>query len=1132
MRIPRCCHVLLLILTLTAGLHGQTYQGTIEGTVKDQSGAVVPGAMVLVTDVAKGVSRQIKTNSVGDYTAPNLEPGVYRISAEAPGFKKLIKDKIQLEVARNIRIDFDLAPGSESQTIAVTEEAPVVDLTTSTLEGTFTNNAIVSLPLQGRDWQNLVILRPGIQRSPGGGFLSITSNGNRYEDNNYIVDGIDDNDAYYGESVINSEGVQGTPATHLPIDAIQEFNVQESPEADYGWKPGAIVQLGIKSGTNAVHGTVYYFGRNSALDARNYFNPKPDAVSALRLHQYGASVGGPIIKDKLFFFANYEGVRDIVGNPIVLNTPVTVAGFGDGVSIPDTIAACQPNCSPLSVQLSKLYPTNNGTYSAADPTLRPFDYNNQNREDNGIAKIDYHLNERNTVSGRFFVGDSLQTEEDSNVLLPIFLSDANTRAKVAGVSWAWTPTNTIVNQLRFGYNSFQQQIFTADHGQPATDFGINTGITDPLNYGMPQIRVSGFNNLGGNSSWPLLTTPNRTWQITDSVAQTLGKHNLKYGGEFRTGSTDNVRNTYGKGRFDFRGLDNFMTGNYRSARLFVGDSHRNISQKSFGFFVQDDWHAKQRLTVTMGLRYDISLPITEAHNQLANFDPAVGLLQVGNQISQPYHTDRNNVAPRLGFAWDLFGNGKTVLRAGAGIIYEIPHISLYVGQNSADALGLGTIPTGALNVSPGGGTMAAGIAFPDSSRINWSDPNTPVFGDIANQQLDCDPSADGPCAILGVDPNIKTPYVANWNLNIQHAFTPNSVLQIAYVGNRGIKLYSVRDINQDNWQVDFLANGGDVNDKADSWDGQSGRPFTNTAVCGTHCYPSLSYIDMLENKDSSIYHGLQVTFTQKPMHGLDFVAGYTWAKAIDDYSGNRSFAWENAFDPSLERGPANSDIRHRFTLAMTYSVPKLERWNAALGGWQLSNIVNLETGEPLDYYDGSNYFSGTESGNDRWNLYGDPGTFKWSFSGLPFYPASLDSSTNIQSGDPRCIAIATAQNSLDTLNYAGGCFISKTGAILIPPAWGQFGTLHRNSLRGPGYANWDVSLGKKFQLSERFALQLRAEFFNILNHPNFAGVDHDLSDGYLGGVGIPIYTPDVAASNPVVGSGGSRHIQLGAKIIF
>src|ERR1035437_2434978 len=648
----------------------QTYLGSINGSVTDATGAVIPKATVTVTNVGKGITYTYATNQAGGYAAQNLEPGLYIVTAEGPHFRTITHPNVELEVARTLRVDFQMVPGAVTERISVTEEAPPVDTSNAVLESTFTNTQIVQLPLQGRDFQNLVVLNPGVERTPGGGFQSITSNGNRVEDNNFIVDGIDDNDAYYGTTVINAEGVQGTPATHLPVDAIQEFNVQASPEAEYGWKPGAIINIGIKSGTNELHGSAYYFHRNSALDARNFFNPSPDPVSALRLHEFGGSVGGPIVKDKLFFFANYEGVRDIVGNPLQLNTPLTVSVGDDTMSIPNAVASCTlaGTCSQLSLNLLPLFPANPGTANPSDPTLQNFDFNNNNREDNGIVKVDYQFNPRNNFSGRYFVGDSVQNEEAHNVLQPYWLDMALTRAQVLGASWNWTPTGFVVNQLRFGFNRFSQQIYTGDHTRPATDFGMNTGDTNPLDFGFPEIVISGFNRLGPSTNWPLLTTPDLTYQITDSVTWTRGHHFLKFGGEFRTGSTDNTRDKYGKGYIRFNGLGDFMTGDWRYGYILTGNTHREVSQKSFGMYAQDDWRIVPRLTVTAGLRYDVSLPITEAHNQLANFDPAQGILQVGSQISQPYNTDWNNVAPRLGFAWDMFGKGKTVLRAGAGFI--------------------------------------------------------------------------------------------------------------------------------------------------------------------------------------------------------------------------------------------------------------------------------------------------------------------------------------------------------------------------------------------------------------------------------------------------------------------------------
>jgi len=399
----KSCRSGLILIALVAAwstlVSAQTYQGRILGSVTDSSGAVVGGAKVTVTNTATGVSRNLTANGVGDYNAPNLEPGPYMVTAEAPSFKRAQRTGLQLEVAKDIRVDFRLDPGAISETVTVSEEAPVVNTTNDVLGGTFSNKAINELPLLGRDFQNLADLQPGVQRTPGGGFLSLTANGNRPNDNNYIVDGLDDNDAYYGSTVINAEGVEGTPATHLPIDAIQEFNVQSSPEADYGWKPGAIINIGIKSGTNSFHGSTYYFNRNSALDARNWFNPSPDPTAALNFHQFGASAGGPIFKNKLFIFGNYEGVRAVVGNPGLVSVPVSTSIGDPDNSIADAFALCtaNANCSATSQKLATFLPFNPGP----DTELN-LDLNNRNREDNGILKLDYHLSEKNSLVATYF----------------------------------------------------------------------------------------------------------------------------------------------------------------------------------------------------------------------------------------------------------------------------------------------------------------------------------------------------------------------------------------------------------------------------------------------------------------------------------------------------------------------------------------------------------------------------------------------------------------------------------------------------------------------------------------------------------------------------------------------------------
>ena len=465
---------------LAPGSPAQTAQGRIAGQVTDSSGAAIVNAKVTIQNTASGVTRVLETNGAGDYVAPGIEPGLYSITIEFAGFEKVVRERVQVEVGNDLKIDFRLKPGAITQSIDVNEELPLTETNNAVLNGVLSNKAINDLPLQGRDFQNLLPLHPGVQRDPGGGFHTLTSNGNRPDDNNFIIDGATDNDAYYGETVMNDAGISGTPASTLPLDSIQEFNTQEGQQADYGVKPGVVVNIGIKSGTNELHGTAYYFHRNSAFDARNFFNPAPEPTSALLLHQFGASLGGPIKKDKWFYFVNYEGVRDKVGNPFVVDSPVTTSLVGrvdpsefdvTRYSIVDAEAAAgcgisplPSTCNALSLALAnKVFPTNTGlTADPGDPSAINFDFNNINREDNLVFKSDYHPNDRNSISARFLYANSHEIEEDASPVAPQWLSEAFPKSQVFGLDWTWTPNSRWVNDARFSYNRFYEKIAPVD----------------------------------------------------------------------------------------------------------------------------------------------------------------------------------------------------------------------------------------------------------------------------------------------------------------------------------------------------------------------------------------------------------------------------------------------------------------------------------------------------------------------------------------------------------------------------------------------------------------------------------------------------------------------------------------------
>src|ERR1700688_357766 len=527
-------HIVLFVLawSLTSlPAVAQSTAGRILGSITDQSGAAVAGATVIVTDVQRGTSRNLTTDGSGDYVAAEVAPGTYKIHAEAKGFKAVERPSVTVEVATDVRADFSLQPGNVSEVVTVTEDVALVNTTSATLGGTLSNQEINDLPLNGRNYENLLQLRPGVMRYPGGGFSTTSTDGLRAEDNAYFVEGLFNSEPFSGQGIINGAGIAGDSATILPIDAIQEFNVQENPPAEYGWKPGAVVNVGLKSGTNTFHGSAFAFGRDGALDARNYFNATPAPKNPRTLEQFGGSFGGAIIKDKAFFFGAYEGQRYDVGNSYSVTTPsmaslptpptpnCTSVSGDCGNSIPDAIADLIANGVPISAASQKISGcTVSGSSVTCAGTGLPINntqgpnivqgFPNAVGVDNALGKVDYSFNQQNSISGMYFYGNNSGTVEDFPELQANWRSKIHTRAQVAGGSWGWTPGSRWVNEARFGYNRLYQPTFPGDIGIPASGYGLNTGVSGPFTGGLPRIGFAGAFVPGlGAFKWPKFQGP-------------------------------------------------------------------------------------------------------------------------------------------------------------------------------------------------------------------------------------------------------------------------------------------------------------------------------------------------------------------------------------------------------------------------------------------------------------------------------------------------------------------------------------------------------------------------------------------------------------------------------------------------
>ena len=1191
----------LTLLVLSVSALPQSTAGRILGTLFDQSGATVAGAKVVVTDAQRGTSRTVTTDESGSYAVPGLAPGTYKIHVEVKGFKGAERSNVQIEVASDVRADFTLQPGNVTETLTITEDVPLVNTTSATLGGTLSNKEINDLPLNGRNYENLLQLRPGVMRYPGGGFSTTSSNGLRAEDNSYFIEGLFNSEPYSGQAIVNGAGIAGDSATILPLDAIQEFNLQQNPPAEYGWKPGSVVNVGLKSGTNNVHGTAFGFGRDGDhLDARNFFNAAPSPKLQRTLEQFGGSLGGALIKDKAFFFAAYEGQRYNVGNSfggvtspsmqsITLPSDVPsnctdaglIAASADCAdSIPYAIADLQANNIPISqASLNIAGCALSGSTVTCDGSGFPLNntqgiditngFNNNVHVDNVVGKVDFKVNDRSSISGTYFFGNNSGTVEDFPELQQKWLSKIHTRAQVLGGNWIYTPNAHLVNEARAGYNRLYQPTLPGDLDTPASTYGLNTGISGPFTGGLPRIGFGGyfFPGLGG-FKWPKFQGPDSITQFVDHISYTAGKHSLKFGGDLHYNRVKNAAYGNARGSITFLGgvalgagagstqLEDFFAGLPFKSSVTVGNPTLELHNWAYAGFFQDDWRVSKNLTVNFGVRYEYNSVPQEAHNLLGNFDPNAGLVQVGHGISSLYNPDHRNFGPRGGFAWDITGNGRTVLRGGGGLTYETINWQSFVAFNNA--FGPGSVPTGwTIN---GGQTSGGTIVTGNVTNKNFLNPVQWDQGPVYSTATDC--SDNSPCPIMTVDRKLTTPYVWNWTVNLQHAFTPNLSLEAAYVGNRGSSLTGIRDINQppvgSGWGT---GPGGELTlclQSAPAYDNcvvdnnggeEANRPFANS-------FPYIGNIFHMANVYRSNYNGLQVTLNARNYHGLNMVLGYTYAHASDNVGANWDFGYgsglpQNSYNPGAEYANSDFDIRHRLTLSLTYAIPGRTGHGQMLEGWEINSITTLQSPQhwgPIDLGTdaagtGSLPVSPPATAPIRWSFYragtaslGKPSDFKSRRgTGIPFYAP----------GDPGMPSGCTASALAADGGSAGaetaalnlfGCYAAGNSVMMAPPL-GQFGNMGRNMFPDTGFKNFDFSLAKNFHFGETMRLQFRAEFFNILNHPNFANPyggqnGFGLNDPSVQPFGCGCATPDVAAANPAVGSGGPRSIQIGAKLIF
>jgi len=1101
---------LLVGLTLTALLsYSQVSGGTLTGTVKDSGGAAIPNVHMSIQNVDTGVMRVVTTNSDGLYTAPNMLPGTYEVTASAEGFATAIQKGIALTVGAEQVLNLSLRVGSVSEKVEVTGEAPAVQLNDSVISGVVGSDQVIGLPLNGRDWTLLATLEPGVdsvnslQASAGtthrafrGFGTELTVSGSRPQENNYRIDGISVNDYSNG-------GPGSVEGSTLGADAVAEFSIMTSNySTEYGRTSGGVINAVTKSGTDSFHGDAYEFLRNSALDARNYFDPAQ--IPGFRRNQFGGALGGPIRKNHTFFFGDYEGLRETNDVSVVNTTISQAARNGMLCSIPQP-GVCSPhqvtgafNPDPATGIDKTILPylalwalPNKGLVGNGDAGIYQFGAPVINSENFATVRMDHKFSEKDSMFGSFQYDRATSSQPDPNN--DVLLGNKTGRTYIA-VEETHIFDPQLINSARFGFNrSVANNTGLSAINPAASNTALNSGYAGSDN---PQIDVPGFASAqpGLNQfGEPAFNAVQNSFQGYDDVFLTKGIHALKFGFSVERIQYNIIMNAPA-GDYGFGSLEALLTNqptNLGQALPCCVYTNQGLRSSIYAGYVQDDIRLRSNLTVNVGARYEMSTVPSEVRGLLVTvpsvFNQSFQTAHLGNGIFQ--NPTLRNFEPRVGFAWDPLGNGKNSVRAGFGMFDVLP-LPYYLGQVETSA-----------------------YPFSSSGTVN----NLP-FGSFPNQAFSLLASQIN--SALGVrvpyiDPHPKRDYVMQWNLSLERQLTSNLTAMLAYVGSHGVhEPFRADDMNN----VLPLSSAGPPY----VWPAPGGGSCpANPTYCPVS--PLLGRIDGLAWVNSSTFNALEAHIEHRLRHGVSVGASYTWERSIDQGSGTGySDQYNNAisnpfyFLPKTRRGPSDYNVPQNLTVNYIWQIPGPKAISGpaawAARGWQLAGIYQIRSGLPFTPLIGGNptgaYGSHSYAYPDR--LFG---------SGC----SSLVNSGSVNDYIKlNCFTLPAATPAI-----AAECVPFAPGGVVAPGTCSNaLGNASRNLISGPRLNNFDFSVIKDTKVMERLTVQFRAELFNLFNHSNFlpplSNSQLYAEDGSL--------TGNAGAINQTATS--NRQVQFALKFLF